>query len=223
MDINYILGGLAIIGIVVAGIGGLILLRKWEKKGKEKGMSEILEAAKQYDRYCEHLLKQEEDLCLSSKSSVEEKGYDGSIIRFVAGLTQDDILVCYKIEEVKKYTKNQYGVILQNIPGSLTVLDRIPTDEILFFREMGSLQYTTSVHGGGVNVGGAIVGGLIGGDVGAIIGSRQGVVSKTEEHDGRTAMIKLTNGKEKVYDYRYYQCFTEIIPQKEYSYLIMKK
>lgn len=193
------------------------------KKITEKNKPKLLLSEEVYKSYCDELSKQVDDLCLCSQSGFEEKSHNDSIIKFKVGKTQDNELVCHRIKEVKKYTGNEYGIFTPNIPGSLEILDRIPIDEIMFFKETGSLQYTTSVSGGGVNVSGAITGGLIAGDVGAIIGSRQEVTSKTETHDDRTVVLKLTNGKEKIYDYRYYRCFMELIPEKEYSFLMMKK
>lgn len=75
----------------------------------------------------------------------------------------------------------------------------VPIEKIQYFAKEGDVQYTTKVSGGGgggYSVAGAIVGGLIAGEAGAVIGSRKkvnDVVSKTETHDSRKTILRYFN------------------------------
>lgn len=105
-------------------------------------------------------------------------------------------------------------------------------EKIIYFREVGDVQYTTDisggkVSGGGVSIGGAIVGGLVAGETGAIIGSRQsvkseGITSTTIEHDSRQVVLKLTDDEVR-FDIEIYDIFMKLIPEKEYTYIMATK
>lgn len=144
--------------------------------------------------------------------------------KFKLSKSSEGELVWYEYRTPEKYQiidKNHFEII-PNKAGYLRVKEHYPIDKIMFFRESGTLQYTTSVQGGGVNVAGAVVGGMVAGTAGALIGSRQEVKSTTIEHDDRKVVLKLNDGTEKVYDYKYYNYFIKLIPEKEYSFVMAK-
>ena len=115
----------------------------------------------------------------------------------------------------------------------------IPIEKIEYFSSEGDKYTSTSVYGGGGTVGGsstkgAIVGGILGGEAGAVIGSRKESVineikSTTKVHDEKITIIKYRNkegmlkeikiarGHEGVFD-----ALKELIPEKEYTYLLQK-
>lgn len=72
----------------------------------------------------------------------------------------------------------------------------IPVERIQFYTKEGDIQYTTKISGGGgggSSLSGAIIGGLIAGESGAIIGSRQQInpiSSTTQKHDSRKTILK---------------------------------
>lgn len=116
----------------------------------------------------------------------------------------------------------------------------IHADKIIFFQEKGDIQYSTSVtggggSGGGVNASGAFIGGLLFGDVGAILGSRAGtelhinpIQSQTQEHDNRYVVLRYkgTSGNiiEEKFAYHYYdKVFMKLIPEKEYSHVNIQR
>ena len=76
----------------------------------------------------------------------------------------------------------------------------IPVERIQYYAKEGDVQYTTKISGGGgggYSIAGAIVGGIIAGDTGAIIGSRQkinDVTSETETHDSRRTILRYYKG-----------------------------
>lgn len=112
------------------------------------------------------------------------------------------------------------------------IMYEVPLNKIIYFREVGDVQYTTDisggkVSGGGVSIGGAIVGGLVAGETGAIIGSRQsvkseGITSTTIEHDSRQVVLKLTDDEVR-FDIEIYDIFMKLIPEKEYTYIMATK
>lgn len=67
----------------------------------------------------------------------------------------------------------------------------IPKDNIIGFAMIGDLITSTSIKGGGTSLGGAAVGGLLLGPVGAIIGSRKKVKSKTKTDDTRQVVLNF--------------------------------
>lgn len=182
---------------------------------------EIKAAGQQY----ENLVK---EICSYERGNVKKIiSIDDNYSKAVAlkiGLTQKDDLILYNLykpEKEKVEYEPEFRIIPPN-PGKITVLERYAVKQIMFFREVGSVQYTTSVNGGGVNLAGAVVGGMVAGAAGAVIGSRQAVTSSTETHDDRKVVLKLNDGREKVYDYKYYDYFIKLIPEKEYSFVMAK-
>ena len=106
---------------------------------------------------------------------------------------------------------------------------KIPVKNILYFQSKGTKQYISEIHGGGVNTGGALAGGMLFGVVGAIVGSHLGteLQSETKEIDERSALLKYTdeNGNTLVipFDVDSYDAFMEVIPEKEYDQVTLPK
>ncbi len=119
----------------------------------------------------------------------------------------------------------------QTYEGEIEDVWFLPIDNIVFFTKDGAVTYTNKVNyksdGNNTSISGAVVGGLIAGDAGAIIGSRKepdiSITNTTEEHDdvrvylyyidetsnSTKSMELLSNGA-----YRY---LVQTIPEKEYS------
>jgi len=102
----------------------------------------------------------------------------------------------------------------------LTQILELPLDDFIYFKQDGSVQYSTEISGGGVSIGGALIGGAIAGDVGAIIGSQKPISTKQVEHDSRKTIIK-TKDNEFICDYDFYDVLMKVVPQKEFSYQLI--
>lgn len=124
--------------------------------------------------------------------------------------------------------------IYSEIEKATPVLQYIPFDNIQCFMKLGDVQYTSKVSGGGgggYSLSGAIIGGLIGGDAGAIIGSRQSVKqvkTTVETHDTRKTQIRYLNGngtmgiiEQEGYDL--YDYLLRNIPEKDLLSLQLKR
>lgn len=104
---------------------------------------------------------------------------------------------------------------------------------IQYYRVIGDIRYQTDITGGGgggTSIGGAIVGGMIAGETGAIIGSRkkvEAIRSETTQIDDRyIELVFLDNSGFKQimkFDYQAFDVFEELIPDKEYTIVQEKK
>lgn len=96
----------------------------------------------------------------------------------------------YCLDEVSSYHSYKDFVKI-NESGYQLKARKIPLNSIKYYKIEGSVQYTANVQGGGVNLQGAVVGALVGGDAAAVIGSRVGTETRTsiEEHDNRSITL----------------------------------
>ncbi len=107
---------------------------------------------------------------------------------------------------------------LNDFPGYF----EIDIDEIRMFRRDGELYRETKITGGGgggSSVAGALIGGVIAGQTGALIGSRKGtqeIKSEIVTHDSRKVLL---TAKEEEYEFCHndFDAFMRLIPQKEQS------
>ena len=106
-------------------------------------------------------------------------------------------------------------------------LSKIPFENIDYFSIEGEVIHENKISGGGgggTSIGGAIVGQLLAGDVGAIIGSRkqvEPVKSELVNHDNRrTVLTYLDENNEKkdiFFTFEAYTKFKELIPEKSFE------
>lgn len=106
-------------------------------------------------------------------------------------------------------------------------LNAISIDKIEYFGSRGEIYRENKItggDGGGSSLGGAVIGGMIAGDAGAIIGSRKGIKEIKSElitHDERVTFLNFFNeNKERctlIFDFATFEIFNDLIPEKEYS------
>lgn len=119
---------------------------------------------------------------------------------------------------------NEY--ILNYANDSEFKYEKIPAEQLQMFYKEGDVQYTTKISGGGgggSSVLGALVGGAIAGEVGAIIGSRKStnnIVSNTVAHDRRKTVVRYfdANNELRVFEWTgfdLYNYLLKYVPQKD--------
>lgn len=131
----------------------------------------------------------------------------------------------YDIESLNESIKNEKLDIF---------VKQIKIEDIFYYKVEGDVitsTYTTggTVKGGGSSLTGAIVGGVLAGDVGAIIGSREKievepVSTHTEHDDQRVVSVYISEGdtvKIQQYPYKLYGAFQKLIPEKSYDYIAL--
>lgn len=104
----------------------------------------------------------------------------------------------------------------------------IPLEEILFYYVKGDVKYETIISGGeivggGTSLKGALIGGLIAGDAGAIIGSRQSIQStpiqaKTKTVEKKKLIIR-TKGGDLSFAVELYDELLKLLPEKDAQYI----
>ena len=105
-------------------------------------------------------------------------------------------------------------------------IKRIPFNMIQYYDKEGDVQYTSHVSGGGgggTSISGAIIGGVIAGDLGAIIGSRKKVnpiTTETRTYDSRHTVLRYYNDLKALEvltftGFRVYDFLLNTIPEKD--------
>ena len=135
----------------------------------------------------------------------------------------------------KNFNCPECSAILQHCNENWTMLS-FPLDRIKHFKMIGSIGYSSNVHGGGgsgggVNMGGAIVGGVLFGGAGAIIGSQMGteihineIETEVTQHDDRSVEFFYEDENEKtnsiIFDSSAYDCLMKLIPEKAFDSVV---
>jgi len=145
---------------------------------------------------------------------------------------EDDTLYIFPTEEHLEDDHITYATLPKDLGGVLNPNDirvyRIQKDEIKHYQISGQERSEVKVHSAddGVNVKGAIIGGILAGDAGAVIGSQHNkgrIYSNTEHFDeryvelfysqnGATSKLKLSITA--------YPLLEQWYPDKEYSYVL---
>lgn len=107
----------------------------------------------------------------------------------------------------------------------------IKYDNIKYFTKDGTISYTNEIidNGKNISISGAVIGGLIAGEAGAIIGSRKDmnkIENITIKHDEIYTYIYFEKDNEiklvKIKGNEFYQRILHLIPEKEYYYILNK-
>lgn len=105
-------------------------------------------------------------------------------------------------------------------------IESVPISQIEYFSKRGEVFRENKISGGGgggSSIGGAVAGGLIAGEAGAVIGSRKKVNEIKSElitHDTRETFVNYFVGNERhslFFDDNAFQRFNDLIPEKEFS------
>jgi len=94
---------------------------------------------------------------------------------------------------------------------------------IVYYKSVGQISKETRTVGGGSSLSGAIIGGIVAGDLGAMIGSRKESSIETFTNDEREIEFVVISDKgtiEKIYfDYKVKDAFDQLIPEKDYDFV----
>ena len=134
----------------------------------------------------------------------------------------DDDTLCI-VEDEETYLSHYTPDDIKPYPIHVT---EIPIDRIQYFTKEGDVQYTPNVSGGGgggSSLSGAIVGGLIAGDAGAVIGSRKKtapIKTEIQTHDTRQTVLRYYDdfGKLEVMTFKGFSAYDFLlsaIPDKD--------
>lgn len=102
----------------------------------------------------------------------------------------------------------------------------IPVSQIEYFSKSGEVfreNKVTGGGGGGVSIGGAVIGGLVAGEIGAVLGGRKKVNEIKSElitHDTRETLLSYFENGERhslFFDIDTYQILNDLMPEKEYN------
>lgn len=232
-------------------VGGVILVLTLVISGIGKGVNSA-DKKKNGEKYAEEIKKLKEEFSQKYKLEQEKyeqfvEEYKNEISEFnnkyfsylkdgefdiCVGINDNDLNV-FKISSPKKYEirKKSLGwddtysaniIEKESLAGYVVKIKSWKLESIMFFSSEGNVQYTEKISGGGANIKGAVIGGIVGGEAGAIVGGRQSVTSSTMTHDDRYTLLKLTN-EEVHLPFEIYEFLTKLIPEKEYKYLQAKQ
>ena len=117
------------------------------------------------------------------------------------------------------YINEKNGIIPSKVNEQI-----YPLSDIKYYKIKGSERKEQYVSGGGSSIKGAVVGGIIAGDTGAIIGSRKVIETTYKDVDNREIIVTLKDGKEiELVDLECYELLLDYIPEKEYDNYIENK
>ena len=148
-----------------------------------------------------------------SYSTIDERIYamiENNKIMFLYPILADSVYIMNDIPIPKEYKEESFNL-----------------DDIKYYQIIGShrnQQYISGGGGGGSSIKGAVVGGLIAGDVGAIIGSRKKtneITTEYKEIDDRKLKITFKDNKELIMSFDFYEILLDYIPDKEYENYIV--
>lgn len=132
----------------------------------------------------------------------------------------------FNLDGRMRYWKKDNKICLLNT-DSFQGID-ILVDKIKYYRLIGQKYVTTEISGGGgggSSIKGAVIGGLIAGDVGAIVASRKEVdevKGVSTVHDEQVVLVYSTDLKQVIaFNSNAYGVFTKLIPEKDYDVVVL--
>lgn len=136
-------------------------------------------------------------------------------------ISSADVKLCGKM----RTWKNDNKICLLNTESCEQI--EISIDDIKYYRLIGQKYVTTEITGGGgggSSIKGAIIGGIIAGDAGAIIGSRkevEGIKGSSTVHDEQVVLLYSKDLKQVMtFNSNAYDMFIKYIPEKDYDVVI---
>jgi hypothetical protein len=213
-----ILTPILIYGISIFALGNAYSKANNASIEASKNQTILLHLREQYET-----IKKTIDIPVTAKEIVFFKSSEKSIIN---PATNKNPVYIWKAEAniclFPSTPATQFSLSLDNVKVYL-----IPVSQIEYFSKRGEIFRENKISGGGgggSSIGGAVAGGLIAGDVGAVIGSRkkvEGIKSELVTHDTRETFINyFDENKERqslFFDNNAFQVLNDLIPEKEFN------
>lgn len=171
----------------------------------------------------QYYIMEYEDIGKSYYAKIDEKVYLTIDENIYAMVENNKIMFLYPIFDEYEYIKSNIPIPKEYKEESFNL------DDIKYYQIIGSHrneQYISGGGGGGSSIKGAVIGGLIAGDVGAIIGSRkktEEITTEYKEIDDRELKIIFKDNKELIMCFDFYEFLLDYIPDKEYDTYIENK
>lgn len=109
--------------------------------------------------------------------------------------------------------------------GEIQTIQEIKFEDIICFNRVGDITTTMNIKGGEINIGKAILGSMIAGDVGAVLMGKEKISIENNTTDNRvTFLIYKDKNNESFmkFDAKGYNILLKLIPLKEYSMCNLK-
>lgn len=222
------IGYVIVIILLALTFSGILIANIFATKNSYKTLVKNKELKEKQDR----INKEKEALSVEWDKTMESLGYSSK--EYVYLKNRNYLWVAnaklYEAENKDSYINRYLGKT--DLIHELSY-NEIPVSDIQYYSKEGDVQYTTKISGGGgggSSISGAVVGGLIAGETGAVIGSRQKVqevTSETVKHDSRRTLIRYYKDKQinvisyvgfEVYDY-----LLKKIPEKDLLTIQLEK
>ena len=201
--------------------GGLVRLNYFDNKNEKCSLFFDVNAARIFDN-----LIPEKENNLIPKKAIEinylKSGSDSSTSPIKLGTNQNKVFIWKTEDSICFFPSYKSNCI--SCPD--IKLNELPLNQIEYFSKRGEIfreNKITGGGGGGSSIGGAVAGGLIAGEAGAVIGSRKKVNEIKSElitHDTRETFLNYFDNDKRYslfFDVDAYQIFNDLIPEKEHN------
>lgn len=151
---------------------------------------------------------------------VTVKGYEGQNVA-IPNTIKEISSLCVWADDENLYMLPKFDLVDYKLNKKIYRIITIEKKSVVDITQEGNVHYTTEVRGGGgggSSIKGAIVGGVIAGEAGAIIGSRKAtdpITSSTKQIDDRTTNMKIldlnNNFCELTFEYNDYYALSKFI------------
>jgi len=202
--------------IIFALIGAFIYAMKEVNRAKEERLQEEKQK-KAIPKYrSDNNIPENADLCCCTNITVEEELVDRKWNVFI-WKDNDVLYLCGEYDGIRKIG--------------------VPVENVQFYTRKGDYRIESVTEGGGVNIGNAIIGGIVGAIIGAILmgtigmivafgigallAGREKTITKNKEIDNRKTYLNYfenNENKRMVFTSYGYEILSKLIPEKEISY-----
>ena len=227
-DLLLLLGFMMLVGGIIYVIKMVMDDNKIDKKVKESRDLFVQENQEKYNKLVNDYNKEKEELLKKHGIEVNEYIPFGQHLDNinVVQIDKKGITILLKLKELYKYNVYHFNYDSTDINRDVSNVKYkvyIPLSKLKYYKINGSereQQIISGGGGGGSSIGGAIVGGMIAGDTGAIIGSRKKVEEiKTtyKKIDDREIELFLEDNTSFKLNYKFYEELLKNMPQKDYD------